>query len=246
MAYGITTYSFIWEEVIRRLPDFTCIAIDFPGCGQSDKSLDEPYSIRNHTETLFEFIETISADPVHLAGHDIGGGICQRLAVIHPQKMQSMTLVNPVGFDYWPVQPIESLRTPIIRQLVLGVMDLGMLTFVVRRGFYQKDYVNDALLEKFYKPFHTSEGRKAFLHFARSLDNRDLMEIADQLPAVQIPTVLIRGDADVYLDENIIEDLAACWPHAKVLRIPTAGHYLLWESPEIVANSIQEMNVNDH
>ncbi|NOZ74701.1 MAG: alpha/beta hydrolase [FCB group bacterium] len=246
MIHGITTNSFIWENVIRLLSDFSCIALDLPGCGQSDKSLNEPYSIRNHTEMLSEFIRTVINEPVHLIGHDIGGGICQRFSVLYQEQVKSQVLVNPVGFDYWPVQPIESLRTPIIRQLILSVMDIGMLTFIIRRGFYNKEYVDDALLEKFRMPFDTLEGRKAFLHFARSLDNHDLMEIADRLPEVQIPTVLIRGDADVYLGENIIEKLAECWPHAKLVRTPDAGHFLLWESPELVANSFREMIINDH
>ena len=243
--HGITTYSFIWERVIESLPDFTCIAFDLPGTGKSHKNIEKAYSIKNHSETLNEFLQYLGEDSFHLVAHDIGGGILQRFAVLHGDRVKSITLINPVAFDYWPVQPIESLRTPIIRQFILATMDLGMFRVIVRRGMFDSSIVDDNLMKKFQAPMEDSAGRKAFLHFARSLDNNDLMEIADQLPKVNKPTVLIRGDGDVYLTENIILRLAECWPSAKLIRVKESGHYLPWESPEIVSNSVRELIEND-
>ena len=41
LVHGITTYSFIWAEIFHLLkPDFDVIAVDLPGCGDSDKSVE--------------------------------------------------------------------------------------------------------------------------------------------------------------------------------------------------------------
>ena len=71
-----------------------------------------------------------------------------------------------IVYDFWPVQSIITMRTPIIRQFAMTTLDLGVFKIIVRRGVYNKERVNDELMELFRKPMLTQEGRKGFLHFA--------------------------------------------------------------------------------
>ncbi|RMF11126.1 MAG: alpha/beta hydrolase, partial [Candidatus Neomarinimicrobiota bacterium] len=242
---GITTYSFLWEPVLSELTDYAALAIDLPGCGQSTLSIEHPYSIRQHTDTMIELLDLLDVPAVHWVGHDIGGGILQRLAVLHPERIRSLTLINPIGFDYWPVQPIKSLQAPVIRQLLMGALDTSLYTFIIRRGFFDSNLLTDDLMEKFRQPLLTAEGRKAFLHFAQCLDNQELMDIAPRLPEYTKPALLIRGDADVYLTATIIDRLHDCWPQSRLIRIVDGGHFLPLEKPEIIAKGIGELMNHD-
>jgi pimeloyl-ACP methyl ester carboxylesterase len=183
-------------------------------------------------------IEAIGGGPVHLVGHDVGGGVAQIMAVRSPELVRDLTLVNSVGYDYWPVQPIVSMRTPILRQLAMATLDLGILRILIRRGLHRKDRLSPELLENCRLQTSAEGARKAFLRFVRCLDNADLMEIAADLRGLKIPTLVVRGDADVYLSAEISERLHREIPGSRLVRIPTAGHFAQIDEPEQLAEAM--------
>ena len=239
LVHGITTYSFIWRKIIPLLKSsYDVIALDLLGCGTSDKPLDVSYSLNEHADRLKEFADTIGINQFHLVGHDLGGGIAQIYSVRFPETLKTLTLVNSVAYDYWPVQPITALRTPIIRLFLMASLDFGTFRLIVERGLFHKERVTDDLMALFKEPFEYSEGRKAFLHFAKCLDNSNLTKLADKLRSMPVPTLLIRGDADVYLSSSIVEKLHAELPDARLARIATAGHFIQEDEPEWLADQL--------
>jgi len=239
LVHGITTYSFIWRKVIPLLSkDYDVTAVDLLGCGDSDKPLDVSYAIKDHAERLHEFVTRLGLGKFHFVGHDLGGGMGQIFAVRHPEMLSDLTMLNTVAYDFWPVQPIIALRTPIVRQFLMASFDLGTFKLVVKRGIYHKERVTNELMDLFMRPMQTGEGRKAFMHFAKCLDNHDLMEIEDELRRLKIPVLIIRGDADPYLGATISEKLHREIPGSRLVRIPTGGHFMQEDEPERIAGEM--------
>jgi len=239
LIHGITTYSFIWRKILPLLPaDKRVIAYDLLGCGGSDMPLDVDYSLSGHAERLVSMLHKMGLERVHLAGHDVGGGVAQIFAVRYPEMVIDLCLINSVAYNYWPVQPIKSMQIPIVRDFAMAALDKGALGLIVRRGLYRKDLLDDELLELFKAPLQSSIGRKAFLHFARCLDNHNLTEIADNLQNIKFPVLVIRGEADAYLSEEISLRLKREIPNCRLLRIATAGHFIQEDEPQQVATAL--------
>jgi len=237
--HGITTYSFIWRNIWPHfISDYDVIAVDLAGCGESSKNIDTSYSLKNHAYMLTKLIEHLDLKNVHLVCHDIGGGIGQIMAVKSKGLFKSLTLINSVAYDYWPVQPIISMRTPIIRNLALISLDLGAFRLLVKRGMYYRNRVDDELMSFFWKPMKTRDGRKAFLYFAHCLNNQDLMEIKDDLTALHLPVLIIRGEGDVFLRKVISEDLHKNLPNSQYKKISTGGHFIQEDEPEQLSQLI--------
>ena len=189
LVHGITTYSFIWRRIVPLLADhYRVISVDLLGCGDSDKPLDIPDSLPRHAALLREFADQLDLGPLHFVGHDIGGGIGQVFAVRYPELLADLTMINSVGHDFWPVQPIIAMRTPIVRQLAMATLDIGAFRLVVRRGLYHKERVDDELMGLFWRPMRSREGRRAFLHFADCLNNSHLVEIEQDLHVWPYPS----------------------------------------------------------
>lgn len=238
-VHGITTYSFIWRHILPLLSsDFDVIAVDLLGCGDSDKPLDVSYSLKDHAERIYAFAKNLGIHKFHFVGHDLGGGVGQIFAVRHQEMLYDLTLINTVAYDFWPVQPITAMRTPIVRQLLMSSLDFGTFKLIIRRGIHHLDKIDRELLDLFNKPMQTSEGRKAFLHFAKCLDNNNLMEISKELAALKIPVLLLRGDADVYLSAAIAEKLNVEIKTSQLSRIPTGGHFIQVDHPEWIASEL--------
>ena len=240
LVHGITTYSFIWRNIAAALAnDYDVIAIDLLGCGESEKNLEASYALKAHARRLSEFVKTLGIERFHLVGHDLGGGIAQIYATKHPETLIGLALMNSVAFDFWPVQPITALRTPIVRQLLMATLDFGTFRMIVRRGLYYKERVTPELMEYYWMPIKNPEGRKAFLHFAKSLDNHDLMEISDRLETLDLPVLILRGDADAYLDASSTERLHAVLPDSRLHRIAEGGHYIQEDQPEWIVEHLE-------
>lgn len=239
LVHGITTYSFIWRKIIPLLsPQYDVIALDLLGCGNSDKPLDVDYSIKNQADIIAKFIQNLKLNQVHLVGHDIGGGIVQILAVNYPEMIKDITVMNGVAYDFWPVQPIIAMQTPIIRQLTMATLNFGVFSLVIKRGFYHKEVFTKELMELFGEPMKTRIGRKAFLHLAECLDNNQLLEIKDKLHSLTTPFLIIRGEADVYLSSDISEKLHNNIKGSKLIKIPTAGHFIMEDEPGQIVKTI--------
>ena len=239
LVHGITTYSFIWRHMVPRLSDtYDVISVDLLGCGESDKPAGVDYSIAAQALMLKELLTQLDIQKVHLVCHDIGGGIGQIIAVRYPELISSLVLINTVGYDYWPVQPIITMRIPIIRQLAMAVLDLGILKTIIRRGIYHKDRLTDELMALFVKPLKTREGRHGFLQLAKCLNNKNLIDIADMLPDIQFPVLIIRGDADPYLGPHISDRLHREIGRSRLELIKTGSHFIQEDEPDLLVDLI--------
>jgi pimeloyl-ACP methyl ester carboxylesterase len=239
LLHGITTYSFLWRNIAPALAQHhDVIALDLLGCGDSDKPLDVSYALAAHAQRLATFVQKLELGRVHVVGHDLGGGVAQIMATNHQQCVQTVSVINTVSFDFWPVQPIVALRTPVIRQLLMALLDVGAFERIVARGLYHKERVTPQLMELFMYPLRTAEGRKAFLHFARCLDNSNLTSIEPALAALEVPFLILRGDADLYLGAANAERLHATVPGSRLERCATAGHFIQEDEPEWVTRQL--------
>lgn len=241
LIHGITTSSFIWRNMQPGLSKhFDVIAVDLLGCGLSSKDLSADYSIKNQASILAELIQKLELGKVHIAGHDIGGGIAQIMAVKFPQLIRDVVLINTIGYNYWPVQPITTMRTPIFRQLAMMSLDMGMLQKLIRKGLYKKESFTEEFRSLVWEEMANKKRRKSFLHFAKCLNNQHLMEIASELKRIEFPVLIIRGEGDLYLNSIISSRLEEDIPTSEILRIRTGGHFIQEDEPELLVNKITE------
>jgi pimeloyl-ACP methyl ester carboxylesterase len=237
--HGITTYSFLWKDVVTLLEDdLTFFTPDLMGCGDSSKPAGADYSLSAQADMILGFMDEAGVGKAHLVGHDIGGGIAQILAAREPERFRSLSLINSVGYDYWPVQPIVTMRIPLLRHLATAALDHGVMRMLVSRTFHHGEKVNDELMGLFMEPLKSAEGRRGFLALAIALDNSQLMSISGQLPRLPMPVLIVRGEKDIYLKPIISERLHREIKGSRYESLSTAGHYSPLDDPQSVAELI--------
>ena len=70
---------------------FSCIAIDLPGSGESDKP-PGPYSTDGHADQVAAFLGAIGIERAHVAGMSFGAAVGMHLAARHPGRVRSLSL----------------------------------------------------------------------------------------------------------------------------------------------------------
>ena len=90
---------------------FSCIAIDLPGTGESDKP-PGPYSTDAYAEQVAGFLGAIGVEQAHVAGVSLGAGVGMHLAARHPGRVRSLSLHSAWdASDVYLTRVVELWRT---------------------------------------------------------------------------------------------------------------------------------------
>jgi len=239
LIHGITTSSFIWDDLLPILSGHhEIIAVDLLGTGASDRPVPSNCSLSAHADRVMSLVDQLGFGKIHLVGHDIGGGIAQILSVRNSERVSTLGLVNTVGYNYWPVQPIIAMRTPILRQLAMASLDLGMLRLVIRRAVHRKERITPAVFERIRNEIAVPSSRRAFLNSTRCLNNSDLTVISGDLQKLPMPVLIVRGERDLYLSPEISNRLHREIPSSKLVKVPDGGHYIQLDEPQLLAATL--------
>src|SRR5262249_45246204 len=90
---------------------FSCIAVDLPGTGESDKP-PGPYSTHGYADQLAGFLGAIGIEQAHVAGMSLGAAVGIHLAARHPERVRSLSLHSGWhASDDYIKSVVESWRT---------------------------------------------------------------------------------------------------------------------------------------
>jgi pimeloyl-ACP methyl ester carboxylesterase len=70
---------------------FSCIALDLPGSGESDKPAG-PYSTEGYADQVAAFLAAVGIESAHVAGVSLGAAVGIQLAARHPGRVRSLSL----------------------------------------------------------------------------------------------------------------------------------------------------------
>jgi 2-hydroxymuconate-semialdehyde hydrolase len=236
LIHGMPTSAYLWRDVIPPLAqDFTVFALDLLGYGDSDKSPRADLSLPAQARYVGEFMMKVGLTHATVAGHDIGGGVAQLLALDRPGRVKRLILLDTVAYDFWPVPEIDRLKDPAWDQIIQTLDLRNGLRKAFLRGTFHQDRVTDALVSEYVRPFDGSEGRQAYLRCARALNNRDLLIRAAEIERLTLPILILWGEADAYLDPQIGQQLADRLPAARLVVVREAGHFLPEDQPQEIS-----------
>jgi pimeloyl-ACP methyl ester carboxylesterase len=82
-----------------RLPyGYRGIAPDLRGYGWSEaKPANAVFGLADYAGDIQSLVETLGLTRFHLVGHSMGAGVAQQYAIDHPDRLLSLTLVDPVS-----------------------------------------------------------------------------------------------------------------------------------------------------
>ena len=96
---------------------FSCIAVDLPGSGESDKPAG-PYSTEGYADQVAAFLGAIGIERAHVAGMSLGAAVGIHLAARHPGRVRftpEMYVERPEFVDALvdfvrgrPAQPVDA------------------------------------------------------------------------------------------------------------------------------------------
>lgn len=101
LLHGKNFCSATWDETARGLvaSGFRVIAPDQVGFCKSSNPPGYQYSFHTMAELTLGLLEQAGTGKVVLVGHSTGGILAIRFALLHPERVSRLVLVNPLGLN---------------------------------------------------------------------------------------------------------------------------------------------------
>jgi 3-oxoadipate enol-lactonase len=220
-----------WSQMIPLLASrYRVVVFDNRGVGQSSAP-DTPYSIRQMAEDAAGLLDAIGLNRVHVAGHSMGGQIAQELALAHPERVGSLTLLSSCAkVDERGKAVIESWGD--LPRLVDPVTGLRLsFPWIYTSHFYATPGAIESVIEEvFSNPFPPSP--LGIYQQSRAITNCDT---STRLDGIQCPTLVVVGNEDILSRVSFSEQLVQGIRGAELVILKKCAHGLPTESPEATA-----------
>jgi pimeloyl-ACP methyl ester carboxylesterase len=109
-----------WETTIQALTSagFRVVVPDQIGFGKSSKPEHFQFTFQTLADTTRQLLDSVHVDRFALVGHSMGGMLATRFALMFPERVEKLVLVNPIGLEDWKtVVPYKSVDEQYAKEL---------------------------------------------------------------------------------------------------------------------------------
>jgi pimeloyl-ACP methyl ester carboxylesterase len=236
-AHGLMLSVRLWVKQFEALPElgFRTIAFDQRGHGES-QSGDDGYTVETLAWDVRTVLEGLDLRDVVLVGHSMGGIGVQAFALHHPdvmrERVRGIVLMSTFARATLATLPwvqfiVDRLsdRGPDLASL-MARRNLGL--FLTRIGFGRDP-----------QPSHVELNRQLLAECARDAARQSTAavlatDLTDELPTIDVPTLVLSGSADVLAPPAESRRIAELIPGARLETFAGAGHMLMLERADPV------------
>lgn len=193
------------------------------GHGDADRP-PSGYTPGDFAADLAAFMDAVGLDAAVIAGHSMGGSIAQRFAIDHPERTLGLVLIAS----------LTTLRGNAAMEDFYATAVSG-LTDPVDYEFVREFQVSTTArpLPAAFLNTVVEESRKVPAHVWRAAFEGLLqLDVADDLPKISAPTLILWGDRDSVVPATEKDALADAIAGSQLIVYPGVGHALHWESPD--------------
>ncbi len=243
LLHGWPQNHYMWHRVIGRLRDrHRLIAPDLRGFGWTDAP-GEGYDPASFADDQITLLDALEIERVAVLGHDWGGFTSFLLGIENPDRITGIVACSTP--HPWPPQGPEGLDQ-IWRSwyALLNASPAGPA--LMRRGFARgrllRGNVGDPFNPKEVEIYAAPLSAPSRVHVTQALYRSYVASFLEALrpgaeqARLKVPALLLFGRRDVMISHRLIT--SGYEPHADHLEvelIPDAGHFLVNEKPDLVA-----------
>jgi pimeloyl-ACP methyl ester carboxylesterase len=208
---------------------FSCIAVDLPGSGESDKPAG-PYSTDGYADQVAAFLGAIGIESAHVAGVSLGAAVGMHLAARHPDRVRSLSLHSAwhASDEYLKVVVEQWRALASTLPTVADVVIQGIFPWCFTPEMYSERPEFVASLEDFVRgrPAQPVDG---FLAQIDAVVAHDATRVLGEIAA---PTLITVGARDLVCSTRFAEPLKSEIAGSEVVVFDHLSHAGLHEDPE--------------
>lgn len=202
LLHGTSASLHTWQGWIKELSDEYCVvSMDLPGFGLTGPYTDEStkYSSANYAKFVIQVLNSLNlkkAPQLTLAGNSLGGKIAWRTAILYPEYVQKLILIDAAGYPATPKHiPLgfKLAKYPALTPVLIRILPREVIKKSILSVYADDTKVDEALVDRYYDLTLRQGNRKALNRRLRDTDNESNPA---QIKQLDLPTLIIWGAQD--------------------------------------------------
>lgn len=237
LIMGFAVRGLAWRRQVPLLAErHQVIWYDNRGVGETEVRL-RPMTMKRLAADAIGLLDHLGHETAHVVGISMGGMIAQHVALGNRSRLRSLSLIATHSGGLGAFMPTRIgaklfLRANGRKDPARATMELLMSPEHLASCDIDELY-NDLRIE-----FGENMSRRGRLAQASAMLRHNTKRRLHQLSG--LPTLVMQPAADRLIRSEHSARLARAIPGAKLVTVPTVGHGLLRETPELVAQALAE------
>ena len=236
LIHGTSASLHTWEGWVRALKvQRRVITFDLPGFGLTGPFTGEytPDDYRGDTYARFvlDLLDALQIQRAVLGGNSLGGEVAWRTAVMAPDRVASLVLVDAVGPAFTPASiPLgfRIARIPVLNRLSEFALPRSLVAEGVANVYGDPSRIKPELVDRYYELTLRDGNRRALVQRIQGIVNG---EHAERITTIRQPTLLIWGSLDRLVPVSVGEEFARLIPGSQLVVLDGLGHVPQEEDP---------------
>ena len=217
LIHGAESDRTQFADLMTRLPSgLQAVAYDQRDTGDQ-VSPDEHYTMDAMADDADEVIEALQWSKVHVLGTSYGGVVAQLLAIRHPERVRTLSLVSTTGAYSWMSGFAEKSKKMSAAARAQTMLDAAVSPDARAADPSLVDRIRAALVDR------TAEQHARRMSALKDHDSRQ------QLHRIGVPTLVVHGVDDPVIPIAAGRELADHIPGSAFWEIPKARHATAFE-----------------
>jgi pimeloyl-ACP methyl ester carboxylesterase len=136
LMHGKNFCAATWDSSIKALSEsgYRVIAPDQIGFCTSSKPDNYQYSFQQLATNTQQLLKALGIQKATLLGHSTGGMLATRYALVFPEQVEQLALVNPIGLEDWkalgvPYRTVDQWYQRELKVSAQGIRDYERTTY---------------------------------------------------------------------------------------------------------------------
>lgn len=250
LLHGFPEFWWSWRDQLRALADAGCWAVapDMRGYNESDKPEGVgAYELEKLAGDVSGLIKALGRDKAYVVGHDWGAAVAWFFAQEHQDQLERLAILNVPH----PLEMMKGLRRPkqlrkswymFFFQLPrLPELMLARKDFLFARKTFSADGFDRETIEHYVDALRVPGAATSAINYYRAAIRRVALGRVPRTKPIERPVLVIWGDKDRYLGQEMADPPKRFVPNARVVHIPNATHWVQNDAPEEVNRLLIEL-----
>lgn len=241
-----------WTHQIRYFQDrYRFVSWDYRGLYRSAApSNPEAVSIEDHCADALAVMDDAGIERATMVGWSMGVQVALEMFRRHPERVSHLVLVNGVAGQVWNSVMNLGIMGELLPPVIRGIGSVPRLAeAVTRRLVSMPETITWAkriglaartLDDEIFQELAGSFADLDMQLYMRTLDKLGEHDATELLPQIDVATLIIAGDRDLFTPRSQAERMARRIPGAEIMVVPGGTHYVAVEYPELVNLRIEK------
>ena len=246
LVHGFGASTITWQKTLDALaPRYQVYALDMKGFGLTAKPKDGNYHATAYTDHLLGFLDAMKLEKVVLVGHSLGGAIAARLALLHPERVRSLVLIDPApvalpknneailrraGVDVAKPGTAAEKAAKVNPVLASRLLPALLRTTITRQtvetglkvAYHNPKFVTPEMVEIYYRPITIDGAAEAMASMMNPPPKAETP--LPPITELKTPALIVWGGHDQVVPFSLFENYVQSIPGAQKTVFANSGH----------------------